>query len=203
MPGLRQVASAIWNWVKLIGKLASGGSIQEIPISGKMEMEVRERNRISTSENGHQAAGASVGSRTSSPLVYGGPDLPDHIPHERPRLQENGPNNTLSLRVQVQFNNSMLLNCIGDLEASIYNNPMRSCLQCFLAVFIGLFLCLVVTGASLSILTLRYKETIKQLSEEIKALDKSMQVIELHGMESSGDQKTGTCDLDWISEENL
>ena len=164
-------------------------------------MEVRgRRNVTSTSENGHQAAGASVGSRTSSPLVYGGPDLPDHIPHERTRLQENGPNNTLSLRVQVQF---MLFNCIGDLEAIIYNNPMRSCLQCFLAVFLGLFLCLVVTGASLSILTLRYKETIKQLSEEIKALDKSMQVIELHGMESSGDQKTGTCDLDWISEENL
>ena len=41
---------------------------------------------------------------------------------------------------------------------------------------------MVVTGASLSILTLRYKETIKQLSEEIKALDKSMQVIELHGV---------------------
>ena len=80
---------------------------------------------------------------------------------------------------------------------------MRSCLQCFLAVFLGLFLCLVVTGASLSILTLRYKETINQLRKEIKALDKSRQVIELHGMESSGDQKTGTCDLDWISEENL
>ena len=83
----------------------------------------------------------------------------------------------------------MLLNCISDLEPFVYsnqywsvNNPRRSCLQCFLAGFLGLFLCLVVTGASLSILTLRYKETIKQLSEEIKALDKSRQVIALHGV---------------------
>ena len=78
--------------------------MQEIPISGKMEMEVRERNIISTSENGHHAAAASVGSRTSSPLVYGAPDLPDNISHERTRLQETGQNPTLFLespRVQV------------------------------------------------------------------------------------------------------
>ena len=90
--------------MKLIRKLASGGSILEIPISGKMEMEVRGRHGISTSENGHYGAAANVGSRTSSPLVFVGPDLPEHIPQGRTRSIENGPNLTFFLgspRLQV------------------------------------------------------------------------------------------------------
>ena len=87
-----------------------------------MEMEVRGRNGTSTSENGRQAAAASVGSRTSSPLVSGLPDLPDHIPHERTRLQKNGPNHIFILgsrRAQVPTWN--VCTCAHDKDRDIHN----------------------------------------------------------------------------------
>ena len=61
------------------------------------------------------------------------------------------------------------------------NNNTRRSLQWFQGIFLGMFLCLVLTGASLSILTMSSKEVIKELREELNMLDSSMQVMALHG----------------------
>lgn len=44
-----------------------------------------------------------------------------------------------------------------------------------------MFLFLVLTGASLSILIMGYKDVVKQLREELDMLNSSMQIMELQG----------------------
>ena len=70
--------------------------------------------------------------------------------------------------------------CPIDLTGNLHDKLNLS-LQWYQGIFLGMFLCLVLTGASLSILTMSSKEVIKQLREELNMLDRSMQVMELHG----------------------
>ena len=70
------------------------------------------------------------------------------------------------------------------------NDNERRSLQCFQAILLGMFLCLVVTGASLSILTMRSRETVEKLREELNKLDSSYQVMELRGKVLNGNAYT-------------
>ena len=64
-------------------------------------------------------------------------------------------------------------------------NERRS-LQCLQAIFLGMFLCLVVSGAALSILTMRSRETVEQLRAELNKLNSSYQIMELRGKVLNG-----------------
>lgn len=138
-------------------------------------MEVRERNAYSTSADGLDAT-------ASEQIEYGKIDFPDY------------PNSVRDTRTLVEQG--------GDNTTFFLGSPRC---QCFQGMFLGMFLFLVLTGASLSILIMGYKDVVKQLREELDMLNSSMQIMELQGKESTkdGKEKEETCDLNWLKDLNL